>query len=148
MNQDSLILVCPACNTRNRVPVSRMDESPKCGKCKSLLPVESLSMPVTVTDADFAQQVFGSSLPVVVDCWAPWCGPCRAFGPVIDQLAQQYRGKIKFAKLNLDDNPVTGSQYGISSVPTILLVKNGRLVDKLVGALPKEQLEAQIARIF
>ena len=148
MDAKSLILVCSQCKAKNRVPISRMEESPKCGKCKSKLPVENLSRPVNITDETFDREVFGSTLPVLVDCWAPWCGPCKAIGPVLDELASKYRARIKIAKLNVDENPGIGSRYSISSIPTMLLVKEGRIIDKLIGALPKEQLESQIARVL
>jgi len=140
--------MCSKCGVKNRIPLSRVDETPKCGKCKAPLPVEKLSQTVTVTDLTFDREVLSSVLPVLVDCWAPWCGPCRAIGPILDQLAVKYRAKIKIAKLNVDENTEIGSRYSISSVPTLLLVKNGRIIDTLVGALPKEQLESQIARIL
>lgn len=148
MNDNSLMLVCSKCGAKNRVPVSRIDEAPKCGKCGKFLPVESLSRPVIVEDTTFDREVLSSALPVLVDCWAPWCGPCRAIGPVLDELAVKYRARLKIAKLNVDENPVIGSRYSISSVPTMFLVKNGRIIDKLIGALPKEQLESQIARVL
>ncbi len=103
---------------------------------------------MNVTDATFDREVLGSALPVLVDCWAPWCGPCRSIGPIFDELAVKYKGRLKIAKLNLDENPGIGSRYSISSVPTLFLVKNGRIIDTLVGALPREQLESQIARIL
>jgi thioredoxin 2 len=103
---------------------------------------------VTVSDATFQNEVMQSSLPVLVDCWAPWCGPCRAVGPVMDALAKKYQGRLKVAKLNLDENPATGSRYSITSVPTMLLVKNGRLVNTLVGALPQSQVEAAVNQMI
>lgn len=148
MSTNSLILKCGECNAKNRIPLSRIDDAPKCGKCGIFLPVESLSRTVPVTDRTFDQEVMASSLPVLVDCWAPWCGPCRAIAPVLEELAGTYRGRLKIAKLNVDENPGIGSRYSISSVPTMLLVKNGKIIDRLVGALPKEQLESQIARVL
>ena len=148
MNENHLILVCPKCKAKNRLPISRIDEAPKCGKCGTLLPVDILSQPVNVMDSTFDREVLASALPVLVDCWAPWCGPCKAIGPVLDELAIKYRARLKIAKLNVDENPQIGSRYSISSIPTMLLVKNGQIIDTLIGALPKEQLESQIARIL
>ena len=145
---DNLILVCNKCSAKNRVPISRINETPKCGKCGTALSNEILSRPVNVTDATFDREVLGSALPVLVDCWAPWCGPCRSIGPVFDELAVKYKGRLKITKLNLDENPGIGSRYSISSVPTLFLVKNGRIIDTLLGARPREQLESQIARIL
>ena len=148
MNKNSFILACSNCGAKNRVPLSRIDQAPRCGKCHSVLPVENLNHPVTVTDATFDREVLASTLPVLVDCWAPWCGPCRAIAPVLNDLAVKYRGRLKIAKLNVDENSNIGSRYSISSIPTMLLVKNGRIIDTLIGALPREQLESQIARVL
>ncbi len=148
MESTTFILACSNCGTKNRVPMARVDDHPVCGKCKFPLPVDQLSRPVDITDATFDREVLGSDLPVLVDCWAPWCGPCRAFAPVLDSLADKYRARLKIAKLNLDENPATGSRYSISSVPTLMLVKKGQIVERFAGAIPKEQLESQIARIL
>ncbi len=148
MNDNSLILACQKCGTKNRIPLLRISETPKCGKCGTLLATDVISQPVNVVDNTFDKLVLGSTLPVLVDCWAPWCGPCRAVGPILDELAVKYKAKLIIAKINVDENPKIGARYSISSIPTILLVKNGKVIDQLVGALPKEELEKQIARII
>ncbi len=99
--------------------------------------------PLTVTDADFDNTV-GKYDTIVVDCWAPWCGPCRMVGPVIDELAKEMQGKIVFGKLNVDENPNTSQRHNIMSIPTLLIFKNGKLVDQLVGAYPKEELKKKL----
>ncbi|NDY73701.1 thiol reductase thioredoxin [Desulfobacter hydrogenophilus] len=144
MGENQLIIRCTKCGAKNRVPENKISESPKCGKCGTMLRFEIFDTPVNVTDANFDQEVMQSSLPVLVDCWAPWCGPCRAVGPILDGLAKTYRGRLKIAKVNVDENPGTGSKYRIQSIPTMLFVKNGSLVDQVTGALPKEALEARI----
>jgi thioredoxin 1 len=99
--------------------------------------------PITVTDSTFQQMIQQHSL-VVVDCWAVWCAPCRMIAPVIESLAQDYAGRIVFAKLDVDTNPLISHQYQIQSIPTLLIFKHGRLVDRLVGALPRQLLEPKI----
>jgi thioredoxin 1 len=101
--------------------------------------------PIVVTDASFQQTIQQHAL-VVVDCWAIWCAPCRMIAPVIESLAQDYAGKIVFAKLDVDQNSQTSHHYQIQSIPTLLVFKNGRLVDRLVGALPRQLLEPRIIR--
>ena len=144
MSMDQLIIRCTACGAKNRVPENRLSEGPKCGRCGTSLKGSLFDKPVNVTDADFDPKVLQSPIPVLVDCWAPWCGPCRAVAPVLDELAALYKGRLKIAKVNVDENPGTGSRYGIQSIPTMLFVKNGQIVDRITGALPKETLEARI----
>jgi len=104
-----------------------------------------LAEPVEVADADF-KQFIGEHDLVVVDCWAPWCGPCRIVGPIVDDLAHDMQGKVAFGKLNVDHNPGVSQAFGVASIPTLLVFKAGRLVDRLVGAMPKPQLRAAIER--
>ena len=96
------------------------------------------------TDDNFESEVLSSDIPVVVDLWAPWCGPCLKLTPIMEELAAEYGDKIKFGKLNIDDNPQTASKYGIMSIPTIFFVKNGEVADTQVGLLPKEPLKTKI----
>ena len=103
----------------------------------------SLNEPVEMTDATFKEMIQNHSL-VVVDCWAPWCGPCQMVAPVIKELARDYAGKILFGKLNVDKNQEVSTQYGIMSIPTLLVFKNGKLVDTIIGAIPRQMLEPKI----
>ena len=93
-----------------------------------------------VTDSSFDEEVINSALPVLVDFWAPWCGPCRMVTPVVDEISQQYEGKIKVVKLNTDENPHVANKYGIRSIPTLMIFKGGQRVDMVVGAVPKTTL--------
>jgi len=99
--------------------------------------------PLHVTDADIDEHI-KKYQTIVIDCWAPWCGPCRMVGPVIEDLAKEMQGKIVFGKLNVDENPQTSAKHQIMSIPTMLVFKNGELVDRLVGALPKDALKAKL----
>jgi thioredoxin 1 len=106
-----------------------------------------LSKPIEVTDATFKEIIEKHPL-VVVDCWAPWCGPCCMVAPIIEELARDYAGKVLFGKLNVDENPAIAMQYQIMSIPTLLVFNHGKLVDRIIGALPKQMLEPKITRHF
>ncbi|MEM1530419.1 MAG: thioredoxin [Candidatus Bathyarchaeia archaeon] len=105
----------------------------------------SVNEPIEITDQNFSDIVRSGRL-VVIDCWAPWCAPCRMMAPVIDELAREYAGKILFGKLNVDENPRVPAEYQIMSIPTFLIFKNGILVERIVGAMPKKLLEQRVTK--
>jgi thioredoxin 2 len=145
MSTASLIR-CPSCGATNRLPVGEIARGKKavCGRCKT--PLTAAAGPVTVTDATFANEVERSPLPVLVDMWAPWCGPCRTVAPIVDQVAAELAGRIKVAKMNVDDNPATSSRFGVRSIPTLLVFKDGREVDRIVGVQPKAAIVGRLGR--
>jgi len=151
MSNESFIVRCSACGSKNRIPVDKMGAKALCGKCRKPLVVGSgkdRSHPVEVSDMNFQDEIISHPGAVLVDFWAPWCGPCRSLAPVLEQLAQDYSDKIKIAKLNVDNNPKTASHYNIRSIPSMLLFRNGKLVDTVVGALPKTELMKHINAII
>ncbi len=107
-----------------------------------------MTKPIAVTDADFDTEVIKSEMPVLVDFWAPWCGPCRMVAPVVDELSDEYDGKVKFVKLNTDDNVKTASQFGIRSIPTLLVFKGGEVAGQIVGFRPKSDLKKRLDAVL
>jgi len=110
----------------------------------SQMSTPSIDKPIIVSDRNFEQTIKNYPL-VVVDCWAVWCAPCRAIAPVVEQLAKEYTGKVVFGKLNVDENPETQRKFGIMAIPTLLVMKNGKEADRIVGALPKSELQERIS---
>lgn len=149
MEKDNIIITCEKCGAKNRIPVSRMNDNPVCGKCKNRLHAsDSPGIPVDITDQSFESEVISYPGTVLMDCWAPWCGPCRKVGPVLEELAKEYRGRVKIVKLNTDDNPKTAMKYNIQSIPTMLIFNNGNQADRLVGALPKQEIERRLTAVI
>jgi len=102
--------------------------------------------PIEVTDSTFVQELLQSPQPVLLDCWAPWCGPCRTIAPVMEELTAVLAGDVKVAKLNVDENPGFASRLGIQSIPTLLFFRNGQILDKMIGATPRAKIEAAVRR--
>ncbi|MGC9324945.1 MAG: thioredoxin TrxC [Desulfomonilia bacterium] len=149
MATEAIITQCSHCGARNRIPKSRIGDRATCGKCHRPLTASRVRHhPVEVTDAGFNGEVLGHPGPVLVDFWAPWCGPCRMVTPILEQLAEEYAGRIKIAKLNVDQNPATASRFGIRSIPSLLFFKDGNLVHSLMGARSKADLEQHIQSVL
>jgi thioredoxin 2 len=133
---EPVITKCPSCGTRNRVPPAASG-SPRCGRCHRPLP-----WIVDADDETFAQATGGTQLPVLVDLWAPWCGPCRVVGPLLEQLAAELPGRVKLVKVNLDKAPRVQSRFSVQGVPTFVLLRDGREVARKVGAAPLTELRS------
>ena len=146
---DSQLIRCPSCGATNRVPADRWKPGLEavCGRCKTPL-AGAPDHPVTVTDASFAAEVEQSVLPVLVDLWAPWCGPCLRLAPAIEQIASELAGKIKVGKLNIDENAATAARFGVRSIPTMLVFSNGHEVDRLVGLQSKSAILGRLRRLI
>ena len=144
--QESLLLACPQCLTPNRVPAGRLGDDPKCGKCGAPL---LAGKPVALTEATFDRFLGRSDLPVVVDFWAPWCGPCRAMAPAFEQVAGELKTRVRFAKLDTEQAQNIAARFGIRSIPTMILFGGGREVARTAGALDARRirswLETQLA---
>jgi thioredoxin 2 len=130
-------IVCPSCNTTNNVPTQRLGDGPLCGKCKqALFP----GAPVELDQVSFSRQLANSDVPLLVDCWAPWCGPCRAMAPAFEQAATALEPAVRLAKLNTEDEQAVAAQLGIRSIPTLILFHKGREIARQSGSIPAAEI--------
>ena len=145
---EPLTIRCPSCGAINRVPQQKLERGlePICGRCKTPLPLQN--KPILVTDANFPVEVERSPLPILLDMWAPWCGPCRIVAAIVDQLAAEMAGRVRVGKLNVDENQQTAARFNISGIPALLIFKDGREVDRIVGLAPKEQIAQRLGRFL
>jgi thioredoxin 2 len=145
---EPLVIRCNNCGTSNRVPPEKLHSGvvPVCGRCKAALSLRP--QPLVVTDATFGNTVERSPIPVLVDMWAPWCGPCRAVTPIIEEMAAEFAGRLRVAKLNVDENPVTSGRFRIQSIPALLVFRDGREVDRIIGAQPKSEILRRVQGII
>ena len=153
MNMENVmptIVTCPKCGAKNRVDGRVETMQAVCGECGALLAnggAPTGGKPLEITDVTFAQHVLSAQVPVLVDCWAPWCGPCRMLAPTLDQLAAEANGRYVVAKLNVDDNLQTAAKFGIDAIPALLIFKQGQLVEKLVGLQPKQAIVKRLEAV-
>jgi thioredoxin 2 len=132
-------VACPFCETLNRVDLARLEQHPKCGKCgKPIL----LDRPIAISDATFERVTTDTTVPVVVDFYADWCGPCKIMAPLLDEVAHRRAGQMLVVKLDTDRNPLTGARFGVRGIPTLIAFRNGKEVARRVGAVPPAELEA------
>jgi thioredoxin 2 len=131
-------LTCASCHTTNRISTERLGDNPKCGKCKNLI---LQRQPLELSAINVDAVLNNNSVPVLVDCWAPWCGPCKSFAPVFAAAAAQLEPRLRFAKLNTEVEQQLGSLWGIQSIPTLILFRDGQETARMSGALPLNQLK-------
>jgi thioredoxin 2 len=134
------VVVCPNCGTKNRVRAAA-DGAPRCGNCQEALP-----WMVDTSDADFSTVADKSTIPVLVDVWAPWCGPCRMVSPALEQLATELAGKLKLVKVNADEAPEVSRRFAVQAIPTLVLMQHGQVIDKQVGAAPAHVLRSWLTK--
>ncbi len=145
MTAKTQIISCQTCGTKNRVSLESKD-TPICGKCKNALSFPD--KPLIITDANFSELVERSSMPVLLDLWANWCPPCRMLAPIVDEVAKELKGKAIIGKLDVDANQVTAGRFGVRSIPTMIIFKDGREAERIVGLQTKEAILQKLKKFI
>ena len=149
MDLETTIITCGKCGAKNRIPTVKLHDRPLCGRCHAPLSVhgkEPLALPVT--DGTFTREVLASTDPVLLVLWAPWCAYCRMLAPIAEQVALDFEGRVKVTKMNVDENRAVPAQYMVQGVPTMLLFRDGKLMDRMVGVLSKEEIERHLKTLL
>lgn len=142
---DSILLTCAKCGTKNRIPRNRLNNHPFCGQCHAPLSVGTyVNPPLDISDSEFSQEVLSSPVPVLLEFWSPHCPYCRLIAPAIDQIAAELGDRAKVARMNVERNPGSPSLFAVQGTPTILLFKDGKAVDRMVGVLSREEIERRL----
>lgn len=144
MSDSPILVPCPHCGAMNRVPQSRLAQSPQCGRCHEAL---FAGKPITLTAADFDKHAVRSELPLLVDFWAPWCGPCRTMAPHYEEAARRLKHQARFAKVNSDEEPALSGRFGIRGIPTLIAFKQGREVARQTGGMDLNGLLRWVAAL-
>ena len=145
MDQEAIVITCSKCGAKNSVPTAKLHDRPLCGKCRTPLSVHGKeTLAVQMTDGTFTREVLASTEPVLLVLWAPWCAYCRMLAPIAEQVALDFEGRVKVAKMNVEENRAVPAQYTVQGVPTMLLFRDGKLMDRMVGVLSKEEIERHL----
>ena len=145
---DAVIVTCRQCGTKNKIPAVKQHLRPRCGQCKEPLDIASHAIPIELGDADFQRFIESAPYPVLVDFYSPTCGPCRTISPIIDSLARKYFKRLIVTKVDSSRNQMTAMRYQIRGVPTLLFLRNGRIVEQMVGAAPEQMIIRKIETLL